>query len=62
MAKVRRSNSGTPISKLMGHSSPTESGVYLHVLPGRQQEAVDCLDEEEQPTSEQEDENKEDES
>lgn len=36
------------ISKLMGHSSPTESGVYLHVLPGRQQEAVDCLNEEEE--------------
>ncbi len=35
------------ISKLMGHSSPTESGVYLHVLPGRQQKAVDCLDTEE---------------
>jgi integrase/recombinase XerD len=35
------------ISKLMGHSTPTESGVYLHVLPGRQQEAVDCLGEEE---------------
>lgn len=49
------------ISKLMGHSSPTESGVYLHVLPGRQQEAVDCLEEEEQPTNEQEDENREDE-
>ncbi len=35
------------ISKLMGHSTPTESGVYLHVLPGRQQEAVDCLEEDE---------------
>jgi integrase/recombinase XerD len=32
------------ISKLMGHSTPTESGVYLHVLPGRQQDAVDSLE------------------
>ena len=35
------------ISKLMGHSTPSESGVYLHVLAGRQQAAVDCLAEEE---------------
>mgnify|MGYP006420252917 CR=1 FL=1 len=32
------------ISRLMGHSSPTESGVYLHVLPGRQRETVELLD------------------
>lgn len=28
------------ISSLMGHRSPSETGVYLHVLPGRRQEAV----------------------
>lgn len=48
------------ISKLMGHSSPTESGVYLHMLPGRQQEAVDCLGEEEEKQQNKEDEKKED--
>lgn len=49
------------ISKLMGHSTPSESGVYLHVLPGRQQEAVDCLgEEEEQGKNEHEDEKRED--
>ena len=32
------------ISKLMGHSGPTESGVYLHVLPGRTDKAVEKLD------------------
>jgi len=32
------------ISKLMGHAGPTESGVYLHVLPGRKRKAVDKLD------------------
>jgi len=32
------------ISKLMGHTSPTESGVYLHVLPGRKEKAVEKLD------------------
>ena len=36
------------ISKLMGHSTPSETGVYLHVLPGSQQAAVDCLDDEEE--------------
>jgi site-specific recombinase XerD len=28
------------ISSLMGHRSPSETGVYLHVLPGRPREAV----------------------
>jgi site-specific recombinase XerD len=28
------------IASLMGHRSPQETGVYLHVLPGRQQAAV----------------------
>jgi integrase/recombinase XerD len=28
------------ISSLMGHRSPSETGVYLHVLPGRTREAV----------------------
>jgi len=32
------------ISKLMGHTGPTESGVYLHVLPGRMEKAVEKLD------------------
>jgi len=32
------------ISKLMGHAGPTESGVYLHVLPGRKEKAVEKLD------------------
>jgi len=31
------------ISKLMGHTGPTESGVYLHVLPGRKEKAVEKL-------------------
>lgn len=31
------------ISTLMGHRSPGETGVYLHVLPGRQEQAVDLL-------------------
>jgi integrase/recombinase XerD len=31
------------ISSLMGHRSPTETGVYLHVLPGRPKQAVDKL-------------------
>jgi len=48
------------ISKLMGHSTPTESGVYLHVLPGRQQQAVDCLGEEEEKQQDKEDEKQED--
>jgi integrase/recombinase XerD len=32
------------ISKLMGHRGPAESGVYLHVLAGRKESAVDRLD------------------
>lgn len=32
------------IASLMGHRSPTESGVYLHVLPDRPREAVNHLD------------------
>lgn len=32
------------ISKLMGHSGPAESGVYLHVLAGRKEAAVELLD------------------
>ena len=32
------------IASLMGHRSPAETGVYLHVLKGRTQAAVDCLD------------------
>lgn len=31
------------IASLMGHRSPTETGVYLHVLPGKKQEAVASL-------------------
>jgi site-specific recombinase XerD len=31
------------IARLMGHRSPRETGVYLHVLKGRTQEAVDRL-------------------
>ncbi|MBS0266549.1 MAG: tyrosine-type recombinase/integrase [Planctomycetes bacterium] len=31
------------IARLMGHRSPQETGVYLHVLKGRTQEAVDRL-------------------
>jgi site-specific recombinase XerD len=31
------------ISSLMGHRSPQETGVYLHVLPGRPQAAVRSL-------------------
>lgn len=31
------------ISSLMGHRSPTESGVYLHSLPGRKEAAVKRL-------------------
>lgn len=31
------------ISQLMGHRSPTETGIYLHVLPGRPQQAVEFL-------------------
>jgi integrase/recombinase XerD len=32
------------ISKLMGHNGPGESGVYLHILPGRTEKAVEKLD------------------
>lgn len=31
------------IASLMGHRSPAETGVYLHVLPGKTQQAVDSL-------------------
>jgi len=31
------------IASLMGHRSPQETGVYLHVLPGRAQSAVNKL-------------------
>ena len=31
------------IASLMGHRSPQETGVYLHVLPGRREAAVDML-------------------
>lgn len=31
------------IASLMGHRSPHETGVYLHVLPDRPREAVDSL-------------------
>ncbi len=31
------------ISSLMGHRSPHETGVYLHVLPGKRQAAVNAL-------------------
>jgi integrase/recombinase XerD len=39
------------IASLMGHRSPAETGIYLHVLPGKPQEAVRMLpiDEEETP-------------
>jgi len=40
------------IASLMGHRSPAESGVYLHVLPGKPQAAVATLlrrDEQEEP-------------
>lgn len=33
------------ISELMGHRSPTETGVYLHVLPQRPRKAVERLEE-----------------
>jgi len=32
------------VASLMGHRSPNESGVYLHVLPGRTQAAVATLE------------------
>ena len=31
------------IASLMGHRSPQETGVYLHVLPGRAEAAVSKL-------------------
>jgi len=31
------------IASLMGHRSPNETGVYLHVLPGKKQAAVETL-------------------
>ncbi|MBI9019487.1 MAG: tyrosine-type recombinase/integrase, partial [Phycisphaerae bacterium] len=31
------------ISSLMGHRGPSETGVYLHVLQGRSQDAVEHL-------------------
>jgi site-specific recombinase XerD len=31
------------IASLMGHRSPQETGVYLHVLPGRPEAAVGKL-------------------
>ncbi len=31
------------IASLMGHRTPQESGVYLHVLPGRREAAVRAL-------------------
>lgn len=32
------------IASLMGHRSPQETGVYLHVLPGRKERAVRTID------------------
>jgi len=32
------------IASLMGHRTPNETGVYLHVLPGRPRQAVDAID------------------
>ncbi|OQB38153.1 MAG: Tyrosine recombinase XerD [Candidatus Hydrogenedentes bacterium ADurb.Bin179] len=37
------------ISKLMGHRSPAETGVYLHVLPGKKEQAVQHLKLQEKP-------------
>lgn len=34
------------IASLMGHRSPNETGVYLHVLPGRKEAAIKRLDRE----------------
>ena len=36
------------IAMLMGHRSPTETGVYLHVLPGKLREAASKIWEEEE--------------
>lgn len=38
----------TVIASLMGHRSPNETGVYLHVLPGRPKAAVDELSNDEE--------------
>jgi integrase/recombinase XerD len=35
------------IASLMGHRSPNETGVYLHVLPGKKEAAVQALSAEE---------------
>jgi site-specific recombinase XerD len=32
------------IASLMGHRSPQETGVYLHVLPSRKEQAVKLID------------------
>jgi integrase len=37
------------IASLMGHRSPQETGVYLHVLPHRPRAAVSALDIGEEP-------------
>jgi integrase/recombinase XerD len=37
------------ISELMGHRSPTETGIYLHVLPQRPRQAVDGLQQQRDP-------------
>jgi hypothetical protein len=34
------------IASLMGHRSPQETGVYLHGLPGRREQAVALLSQE----------------
>jgi len=31
------------IASLMGHRSPAETGIYLHVLPGKPRAAVQTL-------------------
>jgi hypothetical protein len=33
----------------MGHRSPTETGIYLHVLPQRPRQAVDGLQRQRDP-------------
>jgi len=37
------------ISMLLGHRSPAETGVYLHVLPGKKEQAVQHLKLQEKP-------------
>lgn len=39
------------IASLMGHRSPAETGVYLHVLPGKPKQAVDALFQDEEAAS-----------